>query len=368
MNGLYIHIPFCESKCDYCDFYSFVPSENQKDEYLKAAKRELVKYSSKIRSRFDSIYFGGGTPSFFGAERIVSLLETARKCFDFSNSCEITVECNPSSSSPELMKTLYGGGVNRISLGMQSANESERRLISRRSTPARVEAAVEDAKKAGIKNISLDLMLAIPSQTTESLDESLSFVLSRDITHVSAYMLKVEPNTPLFKKAALLSFPNEDEACRMYLQTVSRLEENGFLQYEISNFAKPGFESRHNKKYWLGDDYLGIGPSAHSLIEGKRFFYPRNFGAFLSGAEPIFDDVGGTQEEFVMLRLRLKSGLSKSEFEKKFAKPLPSAFFEKAREFEKFKKARVENDRICLTPEGFLISNYIIEEFLELLD
>lgn len=367
MKGLYIHIPFCASKCKYCDFYSFAPKNDQMDSYLKAVLSALEKESKKISGKFDTIYFGGGTPSFFGGERIGIIIEKAKELFDFHKDTEITVECNPSSVDESLVQSLKKHGVNRISLGLQSAISSERNIIGRKSDCAKAKNAVLLFKSYGITNISLDLMLGLPNQTIKSLEESINFVLSLDVKHISAYMLKIEEGTALFYEQSSLSFPDEDTVCDMYLHLSRLLGEKGYNHYEISNFAKDGFESRHNLKYWLSKEYLGIGPSAHSYIENRRFYYERDFAAFLNGTEPIFDSYGGDEEEYIMLSLRLAKGLSLKEFEKKFKKKLPERLIKKALIFEKQGLVNCDENKIALTVKGFLLSNQIISSFLSVL-
>ncbi len=364
MRGLYIHIPFCASKCGYCDFYSFVPKENEKDGYLKAVLSALNKWGKTNIGAFDTIYFGGGTPSFFGGQRLSAILAAARDCFKIDADSEITVECNPSSADERLMYTLKEAGVNRISMGVQSAISEERYLLGRKADCNQVVRAIEKAKKSGITNISLDLMLGIPSQTMSSLENSLAFIAESGVKHVSAYMLKIEQGTPLFKRQKELSFPDEDEVCEMYLHTVKTLENSGIMQYEISNFAVPGYESRHNLKYWKDEEYLGIGPSAHSFIDGKRFYYKRDIKSFIDGAEPIDDGFGGGEEEYVMLGLRLKSGINRRDFLNRFNKNMPEKYFEKANSLEKYGLTKVTDDTIRLTANGFLLSNSIIAEIL----
>lgn len=367
MRGLYIHIPFCKSKCGYCDFYSFRPSVGDMDKYLEAVLSCMKIWSKRITGEFDTIYFGGGTPSFFGGERISKIIESAKELFCISPFSEITVECNPSSSSEELMNELSKAGVNRVSLGVQSALTSERKLLGRLSNSAQAKEAVSFAKKCGINNVSLDLMLGIPGQTIATLDESIDFILSCGASHVSAYMLKLEEGTALYKNRKSISFPDEDEVCDMYLHAVERLENEGFEQYEISNFAKPGFESRHNLKYWKCEEYLGIGPAAHSFIGGKRFFYSRSFDNFVAGVEPILDGDGASAEEYIMLRLRLKEGVDESSYKARYGRCIPESMWNKAKEFEKSGHMELSEGRMNLTPKGFLVSNYIIGELIDLL-
>ncbi|MCM1363982.1 MAG: radical SAM family heme chaperone HemW [Faecalibacterium sp.] len=362
--GLYIHIPFCSSKCDYCDFYSFVPAEKETDSYLSAVLSSVEKWGRRVSGSFDSIYFGGGTPSFFGGEKISAIIKKIYECFDIDSDCEITVECNPSSVTDNLMFLLSEAGVNRISMGVQSAVNSERKQLGRRSDCVQTETAIALAKKHGITNISLDLMLGIPSQTIQTLDESLDFIIRSKVKHVSAYMLKIEESTPLYKNQNKLHFPDEDTVCDMYYRAIERLKDAGFMQYEISNFAVPGYESRHNVKYWNCEEYLGIGPSAHSFIDGKRFYYKRDIGSFISGDEPENDGTGGDEEEYIMLRLRLKDGIVKSEYFNRFGKVMPDKYINRAKKLQKFGLVQVNDESISLTEKGFLLSNSVIAEIM----
>lgn len=359
MTGIYIHIPFCKSKCPYCDFYSFKPDETQKDSYLKAVLRYLEEQKAQVKDTVDTVYFGGGTPSFFGGERIKAVLDCIKENYNLV-APEITVECNPSSVSDEFFKVIAEAGVNRISMGMQSAVDSERKILGRLSGREETEKAIAFAKSHGIDNISLDIMLGVPNQTMKSLDESIDFLISSDIKHISAYMLKIEEGTPFYKIQNSLTLPDEDTVCEMYLHTVKRLSENGFMQYEISNFAKDGFESRHNLHYWRTEEYLGIGPSAHSFLNGKRFYFERDFNSFLTKPTIIYDGEGGSEEEFIMLSLRLSEGFSKEKFKKRFGKDPDEEIFKRAEVFEKNGLINITDDRISLTPEGFLLSNTII--------
>ena len=363
MTGIYIHIPFCKSKCPYCDFYSFKPDEAQKDSYLKAVLRYIKDNKSQIKDSVDTVYFGGGTPSFFGGERIKAVIDCIKENYSLS-SPEITVECNPSSISDEFFRVISEAGVNRISMGMQSAVDSERKALGRLSGKAEVQNAISLAKKNGIDNISLDIMLGVPYQTMESLNESIDFLLSADINHISAYMLKIEDGTPFYKMQNDLILPDEDTVCEMYLHTVKRLSEAGFKQYEISNFSKEGFESRHNLHYWRTEEYLGIGPSAHSFLGGKRFFFERDFNSFLSCPAIIEDGDGGSEEEYIMLSLRLSEGFSKERFKERFGRYPDPAIFLKAKEYEKHGLIKTDGETISLTPEGFLLSNTIIGNLL----
>ena len=364
MTGIYIHIPFCKSKCPYCDFYSFKPDEMQKDSYLKAVLKYLEDYRNQVKDEIDTVYFGGGTPSFFGGERIKAVIDCIKENHTLV-SPEITVECNPSSVSDEFFRILSEAGVNRISMGMQSAVDSERKALGRLSGTEDVRKAISLSKKYGIDNISLDIMLGVPKQTMESLDESIDFLISSDIKHISAYMLKIEEGTPFYKMQNSLMLPDDDTVSEMYLHTVKRLSEAGFSQYEISNFSKEGFESRHNLHYWRTEEYLGIGPSAHSFLKGKRFYYERDFKSFLSSPSTIDDGAGGSEEEYMMLALRLTEGFSGEKFKDRFGRYPDETIYEKAKFFEKEGFLTVKNGTISLTPEGFLLSNTIIGKLLE---
>lgn len=361
MTGIYIHIPFCKTKCPYCDFYSFTPSDTQKDSYLKAVLLCLSGYKDKIKDGVDTLYFGGGTPSFFGGERIKKVIEYIKDNYNLTDA-EITVECNPSSVDEELVRSLSEAGVNRISMGMQSAVDNERKALGRLSDREQVEYAVRLFKSHGIDNISLDLMLGIPHQTKESLKESLDFIISQDVKHISAYMLKIEEGTPYAKMS--LPLPDEDEVCELYLYASDYLEARGFEHYEISNFALKGFESRHNLRYWHTEEYIGIGPSAHSFFGKERFYYPRDFAAFLNNPKPVSDGEGGDEDEYIMLALRLKEGLTEKGFYERFGKSIPTEISERAKAFEKAGLLTVTEKSISLTKKGFLLSNSIIAELL----
>lgn len=364
MTGIYIHIPFCKAKCPYCDFYSFKPEETQKDSYLKAVLFCLERYKTEVTDEVDTIYFGGGTPSFFGAERISKVVSYIRNNYRLKMP-EITVECNPSSVDENFVIHLKKAGVNRISMGMQSAVSQERKTLGRLSDGEKVKSSVELFKKHGIENISLDLMLGVPYQTKDSLDESIDFLLSCDVKHISAYMLKIEEGTPFEKMQNSLHLPDEDTVCDLYLHTVERLKAKGFMQYEISNFSKQGYESRHNLKYWHCEEYLGIGPSAHSFLGGKRFYFPRDFESFINSPVPVHDGDGGSEEEFIMLALRLTEGLQNEKFKARFGKDIDEKVFKKAEFFAKHGLLTLTKERIALNEKGFLLSNTIISELLD---
>lgn len=362
--GLYVHIPFCRSKCPYCDFYSLTRSEALFPAYAHRVTDQLKILSKQYSVQADTLYLGGGTPSLIGGALLAEITGAAQKHFSLPPDAEITVECNPSSCSPALFHQLAEAGVNRISLGMQSAVDGERKKLGRRSGRGDVARCIEWAHGAGIHNISLDLMLGIPGQTAQSVAESAAFCAQAGVTHVSGYLLKIEAGTPFYDRADKLSLPDEDETCRIYETACRELEQSGFKQYEISNFARPGYESRHNLKYWNDAEYLGIGPAAHSFIDGKRFYYPRDLDAFLAGGDPESDGTGGDFEEYAMLRLRLCAGLLEADVRARFGHPIPPQFYERARELAENGLAASGEQGIRLTRAGFLLSNSAIAYLL----
>ena len=357
--GLYFHIPFCQSKCPYCDFYS-VADKGQKESYVDALCEELrsfdrigefVKKDGKIP--VDTIYFGGGTPSLLSVPQLGKILQSVRENFDVTEDAEITAECNP--SSPELREFLRGAalyGINRISLGMQSSSAAERKRLGRRGTASDVENAVRYAREAGIENISLDVMVGVPDSNTDTLRDSLSFAVSLGVPHISAYMLKIEEGTFYHKNIDKLNIPDEDETADMYLFMSRYLREKGYSHYEISNFCKDGLYSRHNMKYWELAPYIGFGPSAHSFYGGKRFYFPRDISAFINGEKAVYDGEGGDTEEELMLSLRTYKGVSLENRNKEF--------IELTEKFVGSGLGEIKDGSFVLTPDGMLVSNSII--------
>ncbi len=360
--GLYIHIPFCKSKCPYCDFYSLRKGGFDGEQYAFAVERSLKKWAEKTDKKADTLYFGGGTPSLMGGDKISEMVTAAKESFVCDG--EITVECNPSCIEEDFFKKIALAGVNRISLGMQSAVNGERKRLGRLADVRAVEGAIRLAQNAGIDNISLDVMLGIPGQNQKSLEETLSFCVNSGAKHISAYMLKLEEGTWFYENAQKLNLPDDDLTADMYLQMVDFLGNNGFEQYEISNFAKVGYESRHNLKYWNCEEYLGIGPSAHSFLDGKRFYYPRDISVFERGEPPVDDGDGGEQEEYIMLRLRLSEGLVFEQCEKRFADFSKKEYLDKVEPLKRAGLVRADEKSISLTPRGFLISNAVIEKII----
>ncbi len=353
--GIYIHIPFCTSKCPYCDFHSGYASDKVKEEYTNALIRSISAYKEICA---DTIYFGGGTPPMLGADNLCRVLDALHNTFHISQDAEITMEANPADSLYSLFSAVKNSGVNRISMGVQSGIDEELKLLGRRHTAENCITAAEDARRAGIENLSLDLMLGIPRQTSKSLTESINFVSSLSPDHISAYLLKIEEGTPFAKNTP--DIPDEDESAELYEQCVSELAEKGYRRYEISNFSRTGKESRHNLKYWNAEEYLGFGASAHSFFEGRRFYYPRSTEDFIIGNIPVYDGEGGGEEEYAMLRLRLAEGITEQGWMSRFGTLIPQNIRKNA-QLPQLKKLIVSDENsIRLTDSGFLLSNSVI--------
>lgn len=351
--GLYIHVPFCLSKCPYCDFYSVRYEKELAKAYKNAVIRNLLHYGG----RYDTVYFGGGTPILLWKE-ICEILENV----DIAENAEISVEANPCCTDSEKLSALKAAGVNRISFGVQSFDDTELKSLGRRHDADTAVKALLLAEKYGFVNISADIMLGTPKQSLQQVEKNINILSQLPVSHISAYMLKIEPNTPFAKQR--LDLPDEDITCDIYLNTVKELEKLGFLQYEISNFAKSGFECRHNLKYWNCDEYLGIGPAAHSFYNGIRFFTERDLKEFTRNmiqSVEIEDNAPGGYEEYAMLRLRLKEGLSFDEFQKRGGDV--SAMLENAKAVPK-NLISVSEKSIAITSEGFTVSNAIIGKLL----
>lgn len=369
--GLYIHVPFCASKCPYCDFYS-VTDRGRMDEYVDAVTDELTTlrragaYADGLREReIVTVYFGGGTPSLLGADRLSALLRTVKETFSVAPGAEVTVECNPSSSlSGGFFEALAAAGVDRVSLGMQSAVDAERKRLGRKTTAADVTAAVDACRSAGIGNISLDVMLGVPGQTEQSLFQTLDHAVTLGATHISAYLLSIEEGTFFAKKRETLNLPEEDAVCDWYLAMCGYLKDRGYRHYEISNFCLSGYEARHNTAYWHGGEYLGIGPAAHSFLNGRRFYFPRDLDGFIRGAPPVDDGLGGGWEESLMLALRLDTGISLRDVKARFGVVPSPAFTDKLEPYRSGGLLAFDGDRIILTEKGFLVSNTVIGEII----
>jgi len=324
----------------------------------------------------DTVYFGGGTPSYLGEKRLARILKTVLRRYHVAKDAEITLEANPDSSSDRrALRSLRSAGFNRISLGMQSACDAELREIGRIHTAAQTGDAVRAIRDAGFQNLSLDLIYGLPNQTPELWDRSLEAALALMPEHLSCYGLKVEAGTPLSKRNDLSNLPDDEAQAEMYLHAVERLRSAGYLQYEISNFALPGRESRHNLKYWTLQEYVGFGPGAHSDFGGVRYAYARDLDSYLRGAGGGEFDFSENTEipeadrdvEWIMLGLRLTRGLDPKEYERRFRRRFDPCFLPFLRRCGEAGYAVFEEGRWHLTPEGFLVSNQIIGGMLDAL-
>ena len=372
--GIYIHVPFCRSKCQYCDFYSLsVKDDKLMDGYLSAICSHIREAGALAPGyKVDTIYFGGGTPSFFGAEGMATILTTIRRNFDVDNNAEITFEANPDSVSDKLLSRLRAEGFNRVSLGIQTDDDEVLKKLGRPHSYAQAMSAFHRIRKAGFRNISVDLMYGLPGQTLSAWQSTLENVLTLNPEHISCYGLKLEPGTPMYDYRDYAKLPDDDAQADMYLAAVEILKSHGFRQYEISNFARKGLYSRHNMKYWTGGEYLGFGPSASSDFAGKRFTLVRSLPAYIKGIREqgiIIDEV---QEipmreragEYLMMRLRTVSGISAEDYERMFLLSFEPIAEQLERNRQLGYAARTEDNRWHLTPKGFLISNTIISDLL----
>ncbi len=372
--GIYIHIPFCRSKCDYCDFYSLAGRDDRMDQYQKALLSH-IKETAPLAQDFpvDTIYIGGGTPSYYGAKRLKELLGVIRNLYKVEKDAEVTVECNPDSVDVKSLKILRKAGVNRLSMGMQSANACELERIHRIHTPQQVNEAATAARKAGFTNLSLDLIYGLPGQTMDSWKDTVEHALSLIPQHLSCYGLKVEEGTPLAARVAQGEvLPDDDQQADLYLWTVGRLERAGYPQYEISNFAKPGFASRHNLRYWLTQPYIGFGPGAHSDFGGRRYSFVRDLDAYIQGVLQGGDIIDESEiipkrercGEYLMLRLRTVQGINEQEYRSTYFMdfaPLQA----RLEQFRTQGWAEQTDGRWHFTPKGFLLSNQLIGDLLE---
>ena len=377
--GIYIHVPFCRSKCQYCDFYSLTTKDDKlMDSYLQAMTMHIKEAGAlSPNHRVDTVYFGGGTPSFFGADGMATIMAAIRRSFDVTSDAEITFEANPDSVSDKLLRRLRGEGFNRVSLGIQTDDDEILQKIGRPHNYAQAVTAFERIRRAGYRNVSIDLMYGLPGQTLDGWEKTLRRVLTLNPEHVSCYGLKVEERTPLYQYKDVCNLPDDDMQADMYLKAIEILRSKGYRQYEISNFAKKGLISKHNMKYWTGGEYLGFGPDASSDFGGKRFTMVRDLLSYIDGIKGKGQVLSELHEvprreragEFLMTRLRTTAGIDPAEYEKLYL--LPFAPLEKA--LERFQSHNLAAKSTAsgswhLTPEGFLVSNSIISDLLLIQD
>ncbi len=364
MPGIYIHIPFCLHRCGYCDFCSSLASSEAVENYVKALVKCISGFS--VSGIFaDTLYFGGGTPSLLEPSQMALIIDTVSQKFPLTSDCEITTEANPGTVDEKKLRAYRFAGINRISFGIQSCKDNELYTLGRIHTFSEALSAIDFAHASGIENVSADLMLGIPHQTLETALESVEKFTDSGITHLSAYMLKIEPGTPFDSPGIRSLLPSDDEVADIYLETVKALDKRGFKQYEISNFSLSGYESRHNIKYWTGEEYLGFGPSAHSYFNGRRFYYPSDIGGFVS--DPLKlpeteDSCPDVLEEYIMLGLRMCKGISLDKI--RVLGGDPKRVLSVCKKYISAGLMKNSGGNLSLTPEGFLVSNGIISEII----
>lgn len=374
--GLYIHIPFCIKKCDYCDFYSLCHDERLEEEYINALCSHIKKdaYLYKDYS-FDTVFFGGGTPSVLSIKSFDKLVNCIKTNLTLTQGGEFTIEANPGTLNREKLECYKRNGVNRLSIGLQSTNDNDLCGLGRIHTLSEFEQGYYLARECGFDNISIDIMYGLPNQKLDDFKKTLDRVCEFNPEHISAYCLKIEENTPFGKKQDALNLPNDDEEYEMYMALCEALNEKGWQQYEISNFAKENHRSRHNLKYWLSQEYIGFGPSSHSFFNGERYFYQRDIKKYIEGvcngtpSRALESEIDETHiskmDEYVLLKLRLSDGISLSEFKNRFSKD----FLCEYPNIEKYVKSdhvSINGDIYSFTPKGFFVSNYILTDILHL--
>ena len=369
--GLYLHIPFCRSKCHYCDFCSMPRADGETvAAYVRAMQEDLVKKAPACRAyTVDTVYFGGGTPTCLSARQLSSLLETVKAEYHLLPDAEITLECNPATGSYEDFLALRRAGFNRMSIGLQSAHKNELRALGRLHDFDGFLRTWEAAVRAGFTNLSADVMQGIPEQTRRSYLETLTRLVSVSPSHISAYALSVEEGTNFGNRRDSLILPDEEETRAMYMEGSAFLARHGYAQYEISNFARKGYRSRHNLKYWSCEEYLGFGPAAYSFFGGERFGNSRDVEGYIKGMTVECEREAVTlweaANEYVMLRMRLCEGVSASAFEARFGSGFREGFGKALETFVPTGLVARRGDGYAFTPEGMYVSNAILSEILD---
>lgn len=366
MRGLYIHVPFCVKKCDYCDFYSLPLRSESIPAYVEAVIKEAQKYE---RLECRTLYLGGGTPSLLGPQYLSSLLSGLYRTFDLAQLDEATIEANPESATIELLKTAKNKAINRVSIGVQSLNDAELRSVGRIHNAGQATAAIMNAKRAGFTNISADLIIGLPEQNWTTLRLSLDTLVGLEIPHLSVYCLSVEPGTPLSENIPV-GLPSDDMQAELYNRTCEFLDRQNFVHYEISNFAQPGYECRHNLNYWYGGEYVGLGPAAASHLEGKRFKNQPDLEAYLQNPTKQVTEVEMLEPtakaaEEAMLRLRLlEDGLDTEEMIKRFGEANIEPIIKKLNQLVIEESLIREGAKYRLNPTKVLVSNPILARVL----
>ena len=378
--GIYIHIPFCKKKCFYCDFVSYENKENLIQEYIDAVCLEILQ-NAEILSEYNisTIYFGGGTPSLIKAEYIEKILKTLKLFVtDEKEIKEITIEINPNSASLDKLEKYYNLGINRLSIGLQSTHDKMRRNIWRLHTFNDFKEALKNANGVGFKNISVDLIYPLPGLNLSGFKETLNSVIKLkdefNIKHISVYNLEVHENTRLdfLLKEGFVSLCNEDEEYKMREELNKRLQDNGFVKYEISNYAYPGFESKHNLCYWNQEKYIGFGVNASSFFNLKRYRNTSNIDKYIDGIKNNKNIVVETEEldklslmkEYIILKLRLSKGVEISEFKQKFGTDIFDIFNTEFNSLKKDNLVNITSKNISLTSRGEEVANIVWEMFV----
>lgn len=375
MRGIYIHIPFCKQKCYYCDFVSFANKEELIERYINALKKE-IKYKLKSKDKIDTIYIGGGTPSVIDSKYIVEILEEIYSIVGFDETREVTIEINPGTSDKEKIEAYKTVGINRISLGLQTTNDKLLKNIGRIHTYKQFEEAYNLVKQEGFTNINVDLMLALPNQTLEDLKISLNKIINLNPTHISVYSLILEEGTKLedLINRKVLELPSEDIERQMYWKTKHLLEENGYIHYEISNFAKENYKSKHNSNCWKQQEYYGFGLASHSYINNVRYSNIEDLSQYIKDIEnEEYNKIKQVNEiqtkiskakEYMMLSLRTIDGVKIKEYKAKFQE---NPLYIYRREIEKLTQnelLEIDGDHIKLTAKGIDFANQVWEEFV----
>ena len=391
MLGLYIHIPFCVRKCRYCDFLSAPACDSEREAYLKSLHGQIKAIGERLRQKkpgkhyiVDSIFIGGGTPSLLSSDQMQALMDVVRESFYVADDAEITAECNPGTVTRKKLCAYKRAGINRLSIGLQSADNEELALLGRIHTWEEFLDTFKAARNACFTNINIDIMSALPGQTVLSYQNTLTSVLALHPEHISAYSLIIEEGTPFFdeygetdcakkkKKDAAKLLPSEDEVVQMDELTWKLLGEAGYEHYEISNYAKPGFACCHNIGYWKRTDYLGFGPSAASLFGNRRWTNTADRSLYLKACgalEKIREDEEilsrqDAMEEFMFLGLRMTQGISTAEFEEKFGKEIHAVYGGVLKKYEAMHLLQEHSGRLALTRDGISVSNVILADFL----
>ena len=372
MAGIYIHIPFCKTRCTYCDFFSST-NFSSKNELIETMKLEIVQRKNYLNEPVETIYFGGGTPSLLSIDEIRQLLETIFQNFSVTNDAEITLEANPDDLSVDFLNQLRTTGVNRLSMGIQSLDDEQLKMISRRHTAEEAVDAIRNAQNAGFDNISIDLIYGLPSQSFISWQNQVDKALEMNIQHLSAYALTYEKNTALWNqmKNGKIMPTDDDTIVAMYKYLIDKCKENHFEHYEISNFAKKGFRSRHNSAYWKQKPYLGIGPAAHSYDLISRQWNVSNIKSYIqllkSGKEYFEKEVLNEQDkynDFVMVSLRTMDGINLRQLEELFGKEKLVNCLSEAKKHLENNLLALENDFLHLTTAGIMVSDSIIVDLM----